>query len=581
MNWVFPSSDFDDAVAAVCHGTLTEIQAAALGDLLRRDAQARDEYVRRVALHSELASATDLFAASPANAPATTVDARLEFESACGRTLREAVPRPDDREPASSRGRGMTGWALAAGIVVLLGALAGGWVIRRGENRPGDTSRAVAMLNRVVNATWDPAGTAPRLGAPLEPGLLRLESGLAQIVFYQGARVVIEGPAELELVSSSQAVCLRGTLTAEVPPPSRGFRVTSPRLEVIDLGTTFGLRVNEQHAEVHVFEGRVEFRAGEETVVRPLLAGQAAVVHGPAAPRVVAADRTPFANLFELQTKSVAAEAQAYDRWRASLQELQRDPTLWVHLDFERGGEPAWRLPNRGSLGDRGVADATIVGCEWREGRWATKPALDFQSLSDRVRMDIPGALDSVTFAAWVRVQGLDRQINSLFMSDGFRPGTLHWVIRHDGVLGLTVIGSDGDHQILASPPVMALDQFGIWTHLAVVLDARGRRVVHYVNGRAVSHHALRVFPPFQIGPAELGNWNAHGFSGSDPFLVRNFSGAMDEFCLFNRALRADEIQALQAAGRPQSGALAAAKARRLVTPPSSSQPSIPNRERL
>jgi hypothetical protein len=31
---------------------------------------------------------------------------------------------------------------------------------------------------------------------------------------------------------------------------------------------------------------------------------------------------------------------------------------------------------------------------------------------------------------AWVRVQGLDRQINSLFMSDGFEDGTVHWADR-------------------------------------------------------------------------------------------------------------------------------------------------------
>jgi hypothetical protein len=31
---------------------------------------------------------------------------------------------------------------------------------------------------------------------------------------------------------------------------------------------------------------------------------------------------------------------------------------------------------------------------------------------------------------AWVRVRGLDRQINSLFMSDGFEDGTVHWADR-------------------------------------------------------------------------------------------------------------------------------------------------------
>jgi hypothetical protein len=119
--------------------------------------------------------------------------------------------------------------------------------------------------------------------------------------------------------------------------------------------------------------------------------------------------------------------------------------------------------------------------------------------------------------AAWVRVQGLDRKLNSLFMSDGFEPGTVHWLIRNDGALGLTVIGHDtNQYQICASKPVLTLDQFGIWLHLTVVLDGPGKRVVQYVNGLPVSEKALKVNPPFRIGAAELGNWNANGFLKDD-----------------------------------------------------------------
>jgi hypothetical protein len=215
-------------------------------------------------------------------------------------------------------------------------------------------------------------------------------------------------------------------------------------------------------------------------------------------------------------------------------------------------------LLNAGSLGGA-ARDATVVGCEWREGRWATKPALEFRGISDRVRLMVPGELESATLAAWVRVQGLDRQINSLFMSDGFHPGTLHWVIRNDGVLGLTVIGDRGEHhQILASPPVITFDQFGIWTHLAVVVDGPAREAAHYVNGRQVSRHTLQVAGPFWLGSAELGNWHASGYPGNDPFLIRNFSGAMDEFCLFSRALSPGEISDLYEQGRPQSEEVAA-----------------------
>jgi hypothetical protein len=54
-----------------------------------------------------------------------------------------------------------------------------------------------------------------------------------------------------------------------------------------------------------------------------------------------------------------------------------------------------------------------------------------------------------------------------------------------------------------------------------------------------------------------LGNWNPKGFPEDDPFMIRNFSGAMDEFCLFSRALDAEEIRTLYSDGKPQSDTLA------------------------
>jgi hypothetical protein len=240
------------------------------------------------------------------------------------------------------------------------------------------------------------------------------------------------------------------------------------------------------------------------------------------------------------------------DQWRSACKRLKTDPSLLVHFDFENVAPSGWQLRNMGA-GRAGVSDATIVGCQWAEGRWPEKKALEFHSVNDRVRLNVPGEFESLTLSAWICVKGLDRKINSLFMSDGFDARTIHWLIRRDGVLGLTVIDTGTDsRQIVASPAVVTLEEFGTWLHLAVVLDGHAKRVVHYVNSAQVSEHALKIAPPFRIGAAELGNWNAKGFPENDPFMIRNFSGAMDEFCVFSRALDAREIRSLYAQGRPQ-----------------------------
>ena len=321
-------------------------------------------------------------------------------------------------------------------------------------------------------------------------------------------------------------------------------------MNVTDLGTVFGLDVKDRRTELHVFKGSVEFQLTANTTKQNLQEGNAAVAESSLPLQFIAANPPAFASLFNLQAKSVAAESRRCNQWRAASTRLDRDPSLLVRFAFER--ETDWRLPNTSSRSSA-LADGAIVGCQWIEGRWPDKRALEFRNVNDRVRLSVPGEFDALTVAAWVRVQGLDRKLNSLFMSDGFEPGTIHWLVRNDGVLGLTVIGHEtNQYQICASKPVLTLDQFGMWLHLAVVLDGSAKRVVHYVNGLPVGEKALKIKPPFRVGAAELGNWNANGFPKEDPFMIRNFSGAMDEFCLFSRALNDGEIRALYSDGKPQ-----------------------------
>ncbi len=444
-----------------------------------------------------------------------------------------------------------------AGIALLA---AGWWGLRQSAEKVGTTSQAVAMLERVVDVAWADGGAGPRLGGPLEPGLLKLKSGFAQVVFYSGARVVLEGPAELQIISPNEAICLSGRLVAEVPPQARGFSIRTRQMSVTDFGTSFGLEARERRTELHVFKGSVEFQPSNGVPKELLQEGTAAVVENSLPTLFTLAKPEAFTALFDLKSKSLAAEALRYDQWRVSSDRINQDPSLLVQFDFERRQASEWRLHNV-STRSGASTDATIVGCQWVEGRWTAKSALEFRNVNDRVRMTVPGGFESLTLATWVRVQGLDRKINSLFMSDGFKPGTIHWVIRNDGVLGLTVIGADsGDYQIVATPPVITLDRLGTWLHLAVVLDGHNGRVTQYVNGVQVGTKPTKIKPPFHIDAAELGNWNPNGFSGKDPFLIRNFSGAMDEFCLFGRALNADEILALFSAGKPQLDSVAGLK---------------------
>lgn len=542
MNIVFPSSEFDDAVAALCHGVASDEQVAALNQLLRDHSGARDEYILRLELHSRLASTPDLFVSATAKP--------TEFPA----ELRRALSLSHGHRPTRA-----WRWALviAAGLTLLIAAGWWTWRFTLSTTNLAATSQAVAMLNQTVDAQWSTTGESPRLGGPLDPGWLKLERGLAQIVFYSGARLVIEGPAEVQLISPNHAACRTGKVAAEIPSEARGFQLDTPQGMVTDLGTSFGVEVWEHGTELHVFKGHVLLQEAVHSTTRSLAEGAGVVMEHARAPRLVTANRSAFASLFNLREKSLAVEALRLERWRVASNRLNRDASLRVRFDFEHAGPALWQLQNVAQ--DAGVLDeATIVGCQFTKGRWPEKRALEFQSVSDRVRMNVPGEFESVTLATWVRVQGLDRKLNSLFMCDGFGAGTIHWLIRNDGVLGLTIVGPQaGNYQIIVSPPVVTLEKLGMWLHLAVVIDGRTGHAVHYVNGRPVARLGLQFAPPYRIGMAELGNWNGKGFPENDPFMIRNFSGAMDDFCLFGRALDEREIERLYQEGKPDFGAVA------------------------
>ena len=549
MTLEFPSPEFDDAVAAMCHGSATEAEMGALNELLRSKSSARDEYLLRVELHARLASEPDLFSRG-------ATENAISLVAADVRRLESPAPNTDQSlltsaAPISQSGRKNLGAVMALAACLLLTAL-GVWSFwfRQPALRNGTTSTAVAMLTRAVDARWSQSTDPLRVGSALAPGWLRLESGLAQVVFYSGARLVIEGPTELRLVSTSEAICPSGRVLAEVPQPARGFRLKTDQLNVVDLGTTFGIDSTHARTEVHVFKGKVELLSG--AAAKQLLGeGQAAVSQGNAPPRLMAASAAAFASMFEFQQRSLASEAFRYEQWQFANAQLNQDPSLVVHLDCENLSGSDWTLRNAAEK-NRSVPEATMIGCQRAEGRWREKQALEFQSANDRVRLAVPGEFDALSLSAWVCVKGLDREFNSLFMCDGFEPGTIHWLIRNDGVLGLTVFGpGSGNYQILASPPVLMLDKFGMWLHLAVVLDGKARQVIHFVNGEPVSRHALKLEPPFRLGSAELGNWNAPGGPNPAPSLIRNLSGSLDEFELFSRALSDAEIRKLYSKGKP------------------------------
>ena len=433
------------------------------------------------------------------------------------------------------------GWVVAAATVLF--AVATIWWVRREAGRPVDgTTTGVAVLTQAIDLAWAPGAQMHATGAALSPGWLRLQSGLAQIEFSDGARVLLEGPAELQVISRGEAFCRSGRLSVQVPPAARGFKVSTPKLAVVDLGTAFGLVAGEGSTELHVFEGKVKLE-GAGAPKAELVTGEALAVDAGGHWRQFAASAALFPDATALQEKARFDWQRRKEAWRTYSNALRSDPTLLACYLFEGDSrfEPSLRNAVTGS--DR-ASDGAIVGCRWVEGRWPGKNALEFKGTGGRVRLESPGAFDALTLATWVRVDSLDSAFSSLLMADAFDAGGMHWQITKNGSVRLGIQGPQNrGHQDCNTPAIFGPERLGQWVHLAVVIDRVTHRVAHYVDGREVSAHTLKFDVPLGFGRAEIGNWNPATRRDSAP--IRSLNGRMDELLVFRRALDVQEVRSL------------------------------------
>ncbi len=454
-------------------------------------------------------------------------------------------------------------WAVAAGLALTAALL---WIFLGSSPDSGgrpfatagyDMPEQVAVLTGESGAVWTDSGFAS--GSTFAKGArLVLKEGLAQIDFFGGASVSLSAPAEIELVSRDSAVLHRGRIKAQVPPAARGFEIETADVSLLDLGTSFGLAVGEKGgADLVVFDGEVRATGGNGEEVT-LLGGDSARFDGDEKVEVASLGREAFPDISEVYAGAGnRAEARLAD-WKEASLDLRRDPRLVAYYDFENLTLESRRLRNRAGGEAQSEFDGGIVGAKVADGRWAGKGALDFRREGDRVRFQIPGEFDALTLFAWVRIDALDRHLNSLFLTDYFDENEIHWQISQDGTLNFAtspmgVVDIPNHNRRFFSDQFWDPRHSGEWFFLATTADrGEGGGVVHYVNGEALGisrgTQMHKPLPRMRIGEADLGNW-------SDPIWpeagIRTLNGRIDEFGIFGQALSPEEIQALYQKGKP------------------------------
>jgi FecR protein len=287
-------------VGAMCDGVITAEDTGQLDALLTKNNEARRFYNNYMFLHAELYS-------QHAAVPIADLGLRIADSNAPN-------PKSKIQNPKYAR------WLAVAAAIIGVAAVSSwmtyavthGRLTRSPEVAQvptGDAKADVARITATRNCMWGETAKNLGFGSRLASGeRLDLSNGLVEITFNDGAVVVLEGPASFDVDSPGRAQLHEGRLTAVVPERAHGFQVATARMNVVDLGTEFGLMAEaEGTAEVHVFNGLVKAQLlderGNQVRTMELNTSQAARIEPTAA--VVA--RIPARDDEFVRTLSVAA----------------------------------------------------------------------------------------------------------------------------------------------------------------------------------------------------------------------------------------------------------------------------------
>jgi hypothetical protein len=119
----------------------------------------------------------------------------------------------------------------------------------------------VGRITGMVDCRWAGSDKKPRNGDRVQLGQqYSLSSGLLEITYETGAKVILQGPVTYDVESTNGGLMSIGKLTGRVEnPKAKGFAVRTPTAIVTDLGTEFGIEVHENHAsDVYVISGKVD-----------------------------------------------------------------------------------------------------------------------------------------------------------------------------------------------------------------------------------------------------------------------------------------------------------------------------------
>ncbi len=275
----------DNAAARCYYGRVAEVHAS-LRWIHRAETAVRETLPPLAPAFDALGDAAPLLERGAASLSSPSLAATIggdERDQSARRSGPGGVTAAARFARSAGAGRSAAAAVICGLAAALVGVIAYRNVIVQQREARDVAVETVAQLDSDRDCVWIGAADGLTAGQKLVSGQrLELAKGAAKLLFRQGAAVVLEGPAEVELISASSMRLVHGTIAVRVNGPHKKFVVASADASIVDLGTSFGVHRSPQGAtEVEVFEGAVEvFPEGGQSDSRVLGVGAAALVRG-------------------------------------------------------------------------------------------------------------------------------------------------------------------------------------------------------------------------------------------------------------------------------------------------------------
>jgi ferric-dicitrate binding protein FerR (iron transport regulator) len=252
-------AEVDELLGCLLDGAeLSPSQAERLQQLLLENPELLDQFVITTALANDLQHVASLAVSSD------------------GESKGIASSPHWSEQGAFIRGLGLSVLALAASFAIVTFSMR---LLSQeaAVSSPVSAVRAEFVATVVSQEGWAQAATYPA-GSRFPTGVFALERGVVQLQLDSGPNLLLEGPAELDIKSVSQAHLAFGKLVFRDDSGGDPFHLSTPWSELADLGTEYAVSVRGDDEEVHVFSGAVErtgISGGGNSPVELLKDGQA------------------------------------------------------------------------------------------------------------------------------------------------------------------------------------------------------------------------------------------------------------------------------------------------------------------